>query len=243
MILCEPYGGICNRLKCIISTLANFDEIILKWDIPNDISDGGVRCHFNNLFLNKFSDAEVTNHIKSCEFIDNHMNTNNYGSKDKLNKDLQNKYINIIKSLIPLNSISDVITSERNKLPSSFTTVSVRTFTSFQAEYNSWGRYFQLDNLISTINSIDGPILLTCDSNDIVNTLLTEYGNKIYMSNKRTKFGDYGSIEGMQDILVDLYLGGMAHTIYGTHMSSFSEMQWWFGLCEPIYKTMNLHKR
>ena len=47
----------------------------------------------------------------------------------------------------------------------------------------------------------------------------------------------------MQDILIDQYLGSLSTDIYGTNMSSFSEMQWWLGLCNPNYFEMSLHKR
>lgn len=242
MITCVPYGGISNRLKCIISSIVEFGDINLNWVIPPSVLDGGVRCNFNDLFTNYFPDEDCRI-VKDCEFIHKEMNTNNTGGKEMLNKELQKKYINVIESLIPVDYVSQKIKEEKSKLPSDITTVSVRTFKSFGREYNSWGKYFKIDELFKHLNSINNPILLTCDDTETTNLIKERYSDKIHTTPKRTNFGDFSSVEGMQDILIDLYLGGMSDNIYGSHMSSFSEMQWWFGSCKPKYINMVLHKK
>jgi len=45
MINCKPYGGISNRLKCMISSIVEYGQINLIWDVSN--SGGGVWCDFN----------------------------------------------------------------------------------------------------------------------------------------------------------------------------------------------------
>jgi len=40
MITCRPYGGISNRLKCMISCIVEYDDINLIWDVSK--SGGGV---------------------------------------------------------------------------------------------------------------------------------------------------------------------------------------------------------
>jgi len=50
-----------------------------------------------------------------------------------------------------------------------------------------------------------------------------------FVTPKRTEFGDYTCKEGLQDALIDLYLGGMMKQLYITSKCTFSEMQWWFG--------------
>lgn len=243
MILCEPFGGISNRFKCIISCLAE-DDIILKWEIPSTIEQGGVRCQFNDLFINEFSKIKNDDYklVNGCEFMHPLMNTNNYGNKNDLNNNLKEKYIKVISSFTPVKYVQDKILEEKSKLPEAYSTVSVRTFTSFKRENDSWGEYFKLNSLLKIMDKINTPILLTCDSPEIAETLKNRYKN-IYMTPKRTRFGDFSSVEGMQDILIDLYLGGMGDIIYGTHMSSFSEMQWWFGKCKPQYISMLLHEK
>ena len=91
------------------------------------------------------------------------------------------------------------------------------------------------------MDKIEGKILLTCDDTETTNLIKEKYD--VYTTPKRTKFGDFTTVEGMQDILIDQYLGSLSTDIYGTNMSSFSEMQWWLGQCKPNYHEMSLHKR
>ena len=169
------------------------------------------------------------------------MNTNNFGDKNNLDLITKEKYIKVINNLEPVNYIVSKVVEEKYKLPTDVTTVSVRTFKSFKKENQSWGRHFKIDELFNHMDNITTPILLTCDDTETTGKIKERYGDNIFMTNKRTRFGDFSSIEGMQDILIDLYLGGMSKQLYGTHMSSFSEMQWWFGNCKADYISMKLH--
>ena len=237
MINCKPYGGISNRMKCIISSIAEYDEINLIWDISQ--SDGGVRCEFNDLFKNQYkgkSDKTVTD----CSFIHEPMNTHNFGSKEELSSEMKKKYIDIIHTLEPVDYVVNRINEEKKKL-GEFICVSVRTFKSFNREHKSWGKHFNIENLYDVLRKLDGNILLTCDDNDTIQKVKERF--EVYTTPKRTSFGDFKTVEGMQDILIDQYLGGLATDIYGTEMSSFSEMQWWLGKCQPNYHQMKLHKK
>lgn len=237
MINCNPYGGISNRMKCIISSMVKYGDINLMWKIPK--VGGGVRCEFNDLYKNIYVGKGVDT-ISDCKFIHPQMNTHNEGDKDKLPINLKEKYIEIIKKLEPIDYISQKIKEEKQKL-GEYTTVSVRTFRSFPAEYNSWGRHFNINNLFKHMDNIKGKILLTCDDTETTNLIKQRYD--VITTTKRTKFGDFTTIVGMQDILIDQYLGSLSKVIYGTNMSSFSEMQWWLGECKPIYINMKLHSK
>lgn len=136
--------------------------------------------------------------------------------------------------------ITNKIKEEKDRL-GDYSAVSVRTFKSFPAEYNSWGRYFKIDNLFKIMDEVEGKILLTCDDTETTNLIKQRYD--VYTTPKRTKFGDFTTVLGMQDILIDQYLGGLSTDIYGTNMSSFSEMQWWLGECNPKYINMKLHNK
>ena len=240
MIVCIPYGGLCNRLKCIISTLTKYNEIQLEWKVPTN--GGGVRCHFNDLFTNNFYGKGGAVKITNCEFIDHEMNTNNVGDKENLNPTLKNRYLNTINRLKPVDYVMKQLGEEAAKLPDDVVTVSVRTFRSFKGENDRWGKHFKIERLFQHLDSFDNPILLTCDNQETMLQIKDRYGARIHTTPKRTTFGDFTTVEGMQDALIDLYLGGLSKTIYGTHMSSFSEMQWWFGGCNANYIDMKLHK-
>lgn len=239
MIVCKPEGGISNRLKFIISCLVEYDEICLDWTIPRI---GGVGCHFNDLFENKFN-IGTGNIISHTSFIHEEMNTNNVGDKKKLNEELKQKYISIIKKLKPITYVSNMVDYHLEKLPEEYTTVSVRTFKSFPQEHESWGKHFSINYLFDYLNKIDGLFLLTCDDTETMELIRKKYKDQVYTTPKRTKFGDFKTIEGMQDILIDQLIGAKSSKIIGTYPSSYSEMQWWFGLCQPEYINMKLHTR
>jgi len=143
MINCKPYGGISNRMKCIISTIVEYNNINLIWEIPKH--GGGVRCEFKDLYKNIYN-GNTNGIISDCKFIHSIMNTHNEGGKDKLPHDMKQKYIEVINTLEPIDYILQKVKEEKNKL-GEYTTVSVRTFKSFPGEYNSWGRFFKIDNL------------------------------------------------------------------------------------------------
>lgn len=237
MVNCVPYGGISNRMKCIISSIVKHGNINLIWGIPK--SGGGVRCGFNDLYKNVFT-GNTNTKVSDCKFIHSNMNTHNEGGKDKLPEYLKEKYINVIKSLEPIDYISKRIKEEKEKL-GEYSAVSVRTFRSFPGEYESWGKHFKINKLFNIMDNITGNILLTCDDTETTNLIKEKYN--VYTTPKRTKFGDFTTVEGMQDILIDQYLGGLSTDIYGTNMSSFSEMQWWLGECKPKYINMKLHSK
>ena len=237
MINCNQYGGISNRMKCIISSIVEYGDINLLWNVPK--SGGGVRCEFNDLYKNIFNGSTI-NSVSDCKFIHHKMNTHNEGGKDNLPSDLKKRYIEVIKTLEPIDYITNKIKEEKDRL-GDYSAVSVRTFRSFPHEYNSWGRHFKKDNLFKIMDKVEGKILLTCDDTETTN--LTKQRYDVYTTPKRTKFGDFTTVEGMQDILIDQYLGSLSTDIYGTNMSSFSEMQWWLGECKPKYYGMLLHQR
>src|SRR6056300_1226245 len=234
MINCRPYGGISNRMKCIISSIVEYGNINLMWDIT---TSSGVGCKFNDLYKNIYNGNAISS-VSDCKFIHPKMNTHNEGSKDKLPINLKKRYIEVIKTLEPIDYISNKIKEEKEKL-GEYSAVSVRTFRSFPSEYNSWGRHFKINNLFKVMDKIEGKILLTCDDTETTNLIKEKYD--VYTTPKRTKFGDFTTVEGMQDILIDQYLGSLSTDIYGTNMSSFSEMQWWLGQCKPNYYDMSLH--
>ena len=174
MINCTPYGGISNRMKCIISSIVKHGDINLRWDVPK--SGGGVRCKFNDLYKNIYNGNAIGS-VSDCKFIHPQMNTHNEGGKDKLPIDLKKRYIEVIKTLEPIDYISNKIKEEKEKL-GEYSAVSVRTFRSFPAEYNSWGRHFKIDNLFKIMDKIESKILLTCDDTETTNLIKQRYANR-----------------------------------------------------------------
>ena len=229
---CVPFGGISNRLKCIISVIAEYENVSLNWDSHT----WQANCEFNDLFKTVFpvTKANPVN-IKSCLFIHPYMNTQDGQNKNLLPLDLKEKYLKVIKSIVPVDYITDTVNTEYAKL-GNYTTVTVRTFKGI-----SWYSHFKIKNVFKFLDKIEGKILLTCDDDEMVNIIKDKYD--VYTTPKRTSFGDSHSIEGMQDILIDQYLGSKAKHIYGTQLSTFPEIMWWLGLCKAKYTDMVLHEK
>jgi hypothetical protein len=181
-------------------------------------------------------------------------------------KKLKKEYLKQIKNLVPVKYVRDGIKNELKKFPEKFNVVSVRTFKndydaqrdnklsgvqyySGDMHHAELGDLFNIDKLYSILDervespSLEDslPFLLTSDNTELVENLKNRYPNKVLTTPKRTEYGDFMTVEGIQDILIDLYLGGHGQTIYGTHPSSFCELQWWFGMCKPAYIEMELH--
>ena len=76
----------------------------------------------------------------------------------------------------------------------------------------------------------DLPSALDSEGNTITfEEIFKKYPNRIIYTPKRTFFGDYKTVEGIQDSVIDLLLGGLNNHIIGTKGSSYCDMQWWFG--------------
>ena len=82
---------------------------------------------------------------------------------------------------------------------------------------------------------------VTCDHQETFEKVLDRYGDRILYTPKRTYFGDYKTVEGIQDCVVDLLLGGQnTHTI-STNGSGFCDMQWWCGGGKSTIEIIRAH--
>jgi hypothetical protein len=94
---------------------------------------------------------------------------------------------------------------------------------------------------IAAIKSHNLDFMLRFGFNIIKGEILKKYGERVLYTKKRTSFGDYRSIEGVQDALIDLYLSGKNKTLLLSYGSSFGELQWWFGGGHSKIIMMDLH--
>jgi len=237
---CKPIGGICNRLKFIISCIDKYGDIKLEWAIT---TDGGVGCNFNDIYKNKFSDINYGNNTSGCEFIDKSMNTNNNNHR-KLNIDenTRKRYIDIFNSLELVDEIKEKIETDLSKLPSKFTLVSIRSFTSFARENKSWGNRFDINKAYNYISKIEDDNIVLMGDNVTINKQIRDKFPHVILFRENQITGEFNNKTGVSNILRDLYIGLNAETIYGTNMSSFPELQWLLsGLPASKYINMILH--
>ena len=221
MIVSTNTRGICNRLKSLLGALHRDGEVKVFWQ-PNRF----VGCKWGDLFTNKI---EVKNkgpkenrHGKwrwdttggTPRYIDFM-----YGNTPI---DWLSEYRRIIGTLRPVDIVRNSVELFLPKLPK--TAFSVRTWKECPER-----RAFDFVRLIEKIEKVKGKVFITCDNGAIVTILRHKFGNKIVTHPKRDGWGNRHTVQGMQDILIDLYLAGNVHKLYVSNDSTFSELQWWFG--------------
>jgi len=256
-LVCNAAGGVGNRIKTLLTclTISRPEEILLMWPATTSYQpDGGVWCEFNDLWENKF---EIIDRVPSEKH-------RYYGRDSKLKYysdgkfiSLEEAYINpsikdsfhflemkkLVESLVPVEYVRSKILEYRSQIPKDTCTLSLRTYMSFPLEYHQRGKRFKIDKVFDLIeNEIKSEkILLTADHEETVSSIIEKFGDRIFVTPKRTEFGDYTCKEGLQDALIDLYLGGLMDQIYITSKCTFSEMQWWFGGCNSQAIEISVH--
>jgi hypothetical protein len=257
MIISKPYGGLSNRLKCLLSTLDIDDDVKLVWDYS--LYDGGVWCKFSDLFENNFEEFFFleecqlkypnVNIVSDCRFFGrnnfNHLDQtygNNWGNH--IDEGIKNRYFELISKLKPVKYVRDKIEKYNRLFDENTISISVRTWNDRQVTKNKKGIYFEIEKLYEYLNLYnDSKFFLTCDDQETTEKIINTYGERIIITEKRTKFGDFSSTEGLQDALVDLYLAGKNKLILSSYGSSFCELQWWFGEGKPQVLMMDLHPK
>jgi hypothetical protein len=270
MIISNPYGGIGNRIKCLISSMTIDEDIKLIWDYKT--YDGGVWCQFKDLFENEyeefFSEEECVKKysrlpiFKECRFFDknlfnfnwvyttrippiniNHLDLqygNNWGNHIPI--DMKNEYLRMINKLIPVKYVRDKIEEYSKLFDENTVSVSIRTWKDVPRTRETKGKTFSIEQLYKYLDNYpNSKFFVTCDNQETFDSIIEKYGNRILYTKKRTNFGDYYSSEGLQDALVDLYLSGKNKTLLSSYGSSFCELQWWFGGGKSETVMMDLH--
>lgn len=254
--------GLCNRLKCLITALryaeTNSLKLFLYWE-----KDIYVNCNFSDLFENKFEEISLKQ-IKKIIKIKSRINPYViistwrllvfdedelplYFSKTDYSKTgriidceynriplkIQQNYLKYLNLLIPKNKIIDKVNKFSKNFSANTISVSIRTWK----ECPDRASLFSMKNHIKTLDlDNNANYFISSDSQEIVNKLIEIYGNRILYYPKSTYTNDRMSINGMQDILTDLFLLGKNKKIYVSYLSSYSEMAWWFGGCSSNVK-------
>jgi hypothetical protein len=255
MIISRPYGGIGNRLKCLISSMLIDEDIKLIWEYgPADGRDlGGVWCKFNDLFENEFEEFSSPNllpsydykYVEGCSFFDNinHLDLaygNNWG--DHIPQSIKDSHVDKIFKLKPVKYIRERVEEFSRLFGENTISVSIRTWKDVPRTRETKGKTFDINKLYQYLDEYDGcKFFVTCDDEETFGEILKKYGDRILYTKKRTSFGDYRSAEGVQDALVDLYLFGKNKKLLLSYGSSFGELQWWFGGGTSETIMMDLH--
>ena len=255
MIVCDAKGGLNNRIRCLISTMRMSKEIKLIWTVKE--SNVGLWCGFEELFE---YEIEVFENLNTClakypflpvyssfKFIKlsndsmdiNHLNYDNWGGD--IPNDMKESILTQVNSLRPIKYIRDFVKDYESNFDNDTITFSIRTWK--DADKNlGLGKFFDINKVFDEMDKDkynQSRFFVTCDHQGTFDEILDRYGDKIIYTPKRTFFGDYKTVEGIQDSVVDLLLGGKNKLIVNSKGSSYCDMQWWFGGAKADIKILN----
>lgn len=161
---------------------------------------------------------------------------------NRIPKNIQDSYCEEVKKLKPIKYIQDEVTSFYKKSFNENTiSVQIRTWkdeTRRQGMFSKDEYFKHLDKLPNN------NFFISSDDQEIVDEIMNRYPGRAFFYPKRISNYEPGSqdsksIEFQQDSLIDMLLLGKASLIIGSHLSSFVECAWWFGLCKPRVVILN----
>ena len=251
MIICDAVGGLNNRLRCLVSCMRIDNNVKLVW--PVKTSNVWLWCSFKDLFRNdfeefqnknecvkKYPDLKVYSDFKFIK-LNNEIDINHMIGDD-VPKDIKLSVVEQINKLKPVEYIDTKVNLFKQKFNKKTITVSVRTYKDAKRNYNSNGIFFDISKIFDAMDEhTESNFFVTCDHQDTFKEIFERYPDRIIYTPKRTFFGDYKSVAGIQDSVIDLLLGGLNNHIIGTQGSSFCDMQWWFGGAKASVNYINAH--
>ncbi len=248
--------GFSNRLKCLLSCMHAMEKgdgsVVLYWP-----KNWACRCNFSDLFETEFLeiDSEAYEILKpSGNFssliydtwrlrpLTNEIPTDyrpTITDNDVSNIDLEyentphilrQKFGKQIIKLKPIKHIRDQAKSFSVLFSAHTISVSIRSWPDCKERADA---FFDIDNIFNKLDPlINNNFFVSCDSGDILDSLIERYGDRIIYYPKRTLTNDRTSSKGMQDILIDLLLLGENNKFLVSYMSTYPELAWWFGDCK-----------
>jgi hypothetical protein len=240
--LATTVNGLSNRLKNLISVLrlsnqskSNFTQFsdifendfvtldttinyipLCTWRIIIKDDDIEIPDYFNNVTL------DLPERDLRCRDVDSEY--------DRIPPIFREKILSIINSFIVRKEIHDIV---NNFQINNLTGFHIRTWWStYHKEYDDWSTFLKsksnehyLINFEKKLSSTNENVFLSCD----------DFKFKFYLKNKYSNIITYERDEKLSDIqndFVDMLLLSKCKYFYGTKLSTFSEMSWWFGGCE-----------
>ncbi len=234
MIVAMQNRGIGNRMMSWAQSYRLDKDIKIHWE-----NNYYVGCNFHDLFEN---DIEIPS-------IDNIPRTQWHGSW---------RFVVLPSDALPYKRI-DYLYSDT---PRHMVDINLKLFKIFtptkyiRDELSEWSKRFKPNTALAAIRSWPGTdrvnkiedaykeidaletddIFLTCDHYEVADKIIKRYGKRLWYRPKRRNWGDRHNEIGMQDILIDMYLGGFASTQLLSWHSTFCQFQWWFSGCKAKYK-------
>lgn len=245
MVVAYHTRGLCNRLKCLLSAMRMDDDYRIIWPISDYMP-----CSFNCLFVN---DIEIVGKFQNTKSVREKFGNNWYGTwrflvlpEDNVNHEvdfmyndtpdiIKKVYLEKIKLLKPIEYVANNIESFSKNFDDRTVSVSIRSWADIQhGSSKKRSKTFDINKFIRAMDRMENvsSFFITCDSSQIIKRLKYIFRNKVITYPHRTSKEDTKTVKGMQDIVVDLFLGGKNKRLIASGGSTFTELQWWFGGCK-----------
>jgi len=233
-IIALAKGGLCNRIKCLISAQRLAEryskKLLLFWN-----PDGDCGCCFSDLFENQITEINQEEFLKlsqdkAYQICDTWrllpLSQENVGRNfSRAYVSEEGNSIDFEYSRIPLNTRVNILRHLTRLIPKKHITEKVDEFykkfddNTISVNIRSWAGekrsvFFDIKNLYKVMDK-------------------EKTGNFFVVLTypRRTFPGDRKSPEGIQDALIELLLLARNKSLKASYLSTFSEIAWWLGGC------------
>lgn len=226
--------GIGSRLKCLVSVMRFNDKAKLSWEKTYCLN-----AEFHELFETKIQQTRSELHVDpryyySWRFYTNKEERLLYGRKyfdfmfDKTPEPLKSQILEQVKKIVPIKNSMRKINEHRAMMDENTISVCVRTWKDTYG--TNLERTFEIKDVYRCVEEhLVDKLFLTSDNEDIFRKFCKRYANRVLFYPKRTSWGDWSSLPGMQDTVAELFISGHAKKMLLSWHSAFTEAQWWFG--------------
>jgi len=165
---------------------------------------------------------------------------------NRIPKKVRDSYIEEVKKLVPIKYIRDEV-DEFYKKSFDKDTVSVQIRT-WKDETRRQGMFEKSEYFKHLDKLPNNNFFISSDDQEIVDEIVDRYPGRAFFYPKRIKNYEPGSrdsksVSFQQDCLIDMLLLGRSPLIIGSHLSSFVECAWWFGLCKSRVVILNQNNK
>jgi len=260
MIISYNQGGICNRIKCWISTqrysIENNISYKVIWNIINNYETNHhiLNCKFSDLFQN---DCELKNYPKDkiirynlpdfiifdCDNLSNNFSQfksnckKQFIPKDKFKRNIDFEYLripdNVIQNYLPFFKnikLNNKLEQKINKFSQNFNKHTISLHIRSWNLPNEEGRQTLL-NLKKIKEKLKTFNQIPIFLVTDNRNLISEFSEFNILTYPRESKIDRNSTLSIQEDLIELYLLSKNKTMILSHFSTFSEVAWWLGGC------------
>jgi hypothetical protein len=242
----QPYlattiNGLSNRLKNLISvlrlcdksksTFLQFNDIFENDFVTLDTSFQYIPLCTWRILVND-SDIEIPDNFNKAtlDLPERHIKCRDVDSEfDRIPMVFREKILNILESFSIKKQIIDIVDDFKFN---NITGIHVRTwYSTYHSEYDDWSKFLRsksnenyLINFEKILTNTNQKIFLSCD----------DFKLKFYLKNKYSNLITYDRTDTLSDVqndFIDMLLLSKCNILYGTRLSTFTEMSWWFSKC------------